>query len=67
MRRRDIHESRLDALVGPYLRARAAGQPNPVLDFLFTYYNLKPRQLRRWHPGFGVILAGPGAARVFAS
>jgi hypothetical protein len=61
MRRRDSHESRLDGLAGPYLRARAAGQRNPVLDFLFTYYNLKPRHLRRWHPGFGVILAGPGA------
>jgi hypothetical protein len=61
MRRRATHEGRLDTLVGPYLRARAAGQPNPVLDFLFTYYNLKPRQLRRWHPGFGVILAGPEA------
>jgi len=61
MRRRATHEGRLDTLVGPYLRARAAGQANPVLDFLFTYYNLKPRQLRRWHPGFGVILAGPEA------
>jgi hypothetical protein len=61
MRRRAAHEGRLDTLAGPYLRARAAGQPNPVLDFLFTYYNLKPRQLRQWHPGFGVILAGPEA------
>jgi hypothetical protein len=61
LRRREIHGSRLDALVGPYLRARAAGQPNPVTDFLFTYYNLKPQQLRRWHPGFGVVLAGPAA------
>jgi hypothetical protein len=61
MRRRATHEGRLDTLVGPYLRARAAGQANPVLDFLFTYYNLKPRQLRRWHPGFGVVLAGPEA------
>ena len=61
VRSRDIHESRLDMLLGPYLRERAAGKSNPVLDFLFTYYNLKPRQLRRWHPGFGVILAGSAA------
>jgi hypothetical protein len=61
IRRRDIHGSRLDALLGPYLRARSAGQPNPVTDFLFTYYNLKPGQLRRWHPGFGVVLAGQAA------
>lgn len=31
-------------------------------DFLFTYYRLRPRQLRIWHPGFGTVLAGPAAA-----
>ncbi len=36
-------------------------QPHPVWDFLFTYYSLKPRQLARWHPGFGVVLAGAAA------
>ena len=30
-------------------------------DFLFTYYSLRPRQLRRWHPGFGVVLGGAAA------
>ena len=30
-------------------------------DFLFTYYSLRPRQLRRWHPGFGVVLSGRSA------
>lgn len=25
-------------------------------DFLFTYYTLTPGQLKRWHPGAGVIL-----------
>jgi hypothetical protein len=35
-----------------------------VWDFLFTYYSLRPRQLRRWHPGFGVVLAG-SAARLY--
>ena len=37
----------------------AAAKPHPVCDFLFTYYSLRPRQLRRWHPGYGVVLAGP--------
>ena len=32
-------------------------------DFLFTYYSLRPRQLRTWHPGFGVVLAGESAQR----
>ena len=30
-------------------------------DFLFTYYSLRPRQLRVWHPGYGTVLTGPGA------
>lgn len=30
-------------------------------DFLFTYYSLRPRQLRIWHPGFGAVLGGPAA------
>jgi hypothetical protein len=29
-----------------------------VLDFLFTYYSFRPGQLRRWHPGPGIALAG---------
>jgi hypothetical protein len=36
-----------------------AGEPHPVWDFLFRYYSLRPRQLRVWHPGFGVVLGGP--------
>ena len=27
-------------------------------DFLFSYYSFRPAQLRRWHPGYGVSLAG---------
>lgn len=52
------YRARLDELVGPYLERRAAGKTHPVVDFLFTYYGNKPAQLRRWHPGFGVALAG---------
>lgn len=32
-------------------------------DFIFTYYSLRPRQLRRWHPGYGVTLSGAAADR----
>ena len=32
-------------------------------DFLFTYYSLRPRQLRVWHPGFGVVLGGGTGGR----
>lgn len=51
------HRDRIEDLVGPYLRRRAAGAKHPVLDFLFTYYGHKPGRLRRWHPGFGTALA----------
>ncbi|PXX70624.1 hypothetical protein DFR70_10143 [Nocardia tenerifensis] len=52
------HVARVDRLVGPYVERRAAGSSHPVIDFLFTYYGHKPAQLRRWHPGFGVGMAG---------
>jgi hypothetical protein len=32
-----------------------------VWDFLFSYYRLRPRQLRCWHPGYGMRLAGAEA------
>ncbi|MCY9785428.1 3-methyladenine DNA glycosylase [Nocardiopsis sp. EMB25] len=55
------HERRVDALVADHLRRRREGERHPVEDFLFTYYNLKPSQLRRWHPGVGTVLLGEGA------
>ena len=36
----------------------APGEKHPVHDFLFTYYSQRPAQLRRWHPGWGVVLEG---------
>lgn len=59
--RRDAHEARVDAWVQPHLERRRDRVPHPVEDFLFTYYSQRPAALRRWHPGFGVALAGPGA------
>jgi hypothetical protein len=59
LERRDRHRSRVTGLLGDYLRQRAQGRSNPVVDFLFVYYRLTPGQLRRWHPGFGIALAGP--------
>jgi hypothetical protein len=59
--RRQRHQERVD----DFLRSFRAppGQSHPVWDFLFTYYSLRPRQLRTWHPGFGVVLAGVAAER----
>jgi hypothetical protein len=58
--RRAAHERRVDGWIGPHLARRRAGVKHPVEDFLFTYYSYRPAQLRRWHPGAGVKLAGAG-------
>jgi len=51
------HADRVDGLTRAH-RVRVGGQiPHPVEDFLFTYYSLRPGQLRRWYPGAGVALA----------
>jgi len=57
------HQDRADALLAPHVARRQAGVPHPVYDFLFTYYSLRPRQLRVWHPGYGTVLDGPDADR----
>ncbi len=56
--RQAAHEARVDALVADHLARRRDAVPHPVHDFLFTYYSFRPAQLRRWHPGYGVALAG---------
>lgn len=53
------HHRRVD----DFLHRRRSGEMHPVWDFLFTYYSLRPGQLRTWHPGFGIALAGSGAQR----
>ena len=60
--RADAHAVRADAFTAAH-RARATrGETHPVWDFLFSYYSLRPRQLRVWHPGHGAVLAGAPAA-----
>ncbi|GAB3225509.1 hypothetical protein GCM10027535_28240 [Mycolicibacterium hippocampi] len=63
LERAAAHRRRTDELLGPHLERRRAGQPHPVFDFLFTYYSLRPRQLRIWHPGYGTVLSGVAADR----
>lgn len=57
--RADAHRQRVDHFLARH-RARAG---DPVWDFLFRYYSLRPGQLRWWHPGYGVVLAGDDAGR----
>ncbi|MCU1572045.1 MAG: 3-methyladenine glycosylase [Micrococcaceae bacterium] len=60
--RQAAHEELVAGYADPYLLRRSSGHKHPVEDFLFTYYNHKPGQLRRWHPGTGVVLTGQQAA-----
>jgi hypothetical protein len=56
--RRTAHERRVDRWVQPHLERRRRRESHPVEDFLFTYYAHRPAALRRWHPGFGIVLEG---------
>ena len=61
--RERMHHKRVDEFCEPHRSRARVGQHHPVWDFLFTYYSLHPRQLRIWHPGFGVALGGAAAQR----
>jgi hypothetical protein len=54
--RATAHADRVDLWVQPHLERRRRGVAHPVHDFLFDYYSQRPAALRRWHPGFGVVL-----------
>lgn len=60
--RAHAHRTRVDAFTAEHRHRVRQGETHPVWDFLFTYYRLRPRQLRVWHPGFGVTLAGHPAS-----
>ena len=61
--RERLHVARVAPLLEHHERRARRGEAHPVWDFLFSYYSLRPRQLRRWHPGYGVALAGNSAGR----
>jgi hypothetical protein len=64
--RERAHATRVEAFLAPHQQRAQRGEAHPVWDFLFTYYSLRPRQVRRWHPGFGTVLAGSAADRYVA-
>ncbi|GAA5481882.1 3-methyladenine DNA glycosylase [Haloferula sargassicola] len=59
--RLEAHARRAEALTRPALDRRAKGRPQPVEDFLFTYYSFSFGKLRQWHPGLGSGLETDGA------
>jgi hypothetical protein len=67
MARARDHAARVDAFLAPHAKRAQVGEPHPVWDFLFSYYSLRPGQLRCWHPGYGVTLTGSDASRRYRS
>ena len=61
MARRARHEARVEPWILPRLDRMSRGLRHPVEDFLFEYYQYRPAQLKRWHPGLGIVLGGPEA------
>lgn len=57
------HQDRADALMSGHRARKAAGEKHPIEDFLWTYYSVKPSDVRRWHPGAGIILEGAADER----
>ena len=55
--RADEHTQRVTNELADIESRRRRGIKHPVDDFLFQYYNVRPVQLRTWHPGVGVGLA----------
>lgn len=62
-RREHEHQQRADALTAGHRSRRSRRERHPVEDFLWTYYSVKPGELRRWHPGAGVVLEGAAEDR----
>ncbi|SEJ70998.1 hypothetical protein [Demequina mangrovi] len=50
------HEEAADALTAGRRRRAGRGESHAIEDFLYDYYSTRPAQLRRWHPGAGVVL-----------
>lgn len=53
------HAGRADGFTEGWRRRKPLGEKHAIEDFLFTYYPTRPAQLRRWHPGPGVVLGRP--------
>lgn len=52
------HRDRISDLIDNYLERRQHQHKDPIMDFLFEYYAFRPSHLKRWSPGFGVMLEG---------
>ncbi len=58
--RQKVHQESISTILDPYLEKRSRHVKNPVLDFLFEYYQFRPSHLRRWSPGIGTAIETEG-------
>lgn len=56
MKSQVVHEESIAEILDPYLAKRQHQHNDPVMDFLFEYYAFRPSHLKKWSPGFGVML-----------
>jgi hypothetical protein len=52
------HRERVSVWTAPHRERRRRAEAHPVMDFLFTYYSLRPARLEQWDAGLGVALRG---------
>lgn len=60
------HAARVAELTAGYTVRAQRQQKHPIEDFLFRYYNTKPAQLARFHPGVTARLEGAAAEPIAA-
>lgn len=58
--RADAHANRIEELTAERQAVHRRGEKHAIEDFLFTYYNAKPAQLKRWSPGACIALETAG-------
>lgn len=51
LRRKEIHQELVGRWADDRVSRATVGIPDPVYDFLFTYYSFRPAYLKRWSPG----------------
>lgn len=57
------YQDRMETLIGPHVERRMRREKDPVNDFIFEYYAVRPYRLKRWHPGIHTVLEGDEALR----
>lgn len=54
--REHAHQVRADEYSRGHRERRRVNAKHPIEDFLWTYYPFAPADLRKWHPGAGVVI-----------